>query len=109
MRKILIPVILFTLALNLFPVIVRADTADACDRVGALIDNAATMINRAEPVIHRSGDRQAIAMLNEAVNNLHAAQRAYNNDQCRAAFNHAQTAISLVRRALRLINRPNSL
>ena len=109
MKKILIPILLFTLALNLFPVMVWADTADQCDRVGALIDNAATMINRAEPVIQRSGNRQAIAMLNEAVNNLHAAQRAYNNDQCRLAFNHVQTAINLVRGALRLVNRPNSL
>ena len=109
MKKVLIPVILFTLALNLFPVMVRADTADECDRVGALIDNAAAMINRAEPVIQRSGNRQAIAMLNEAVNNLHAAQRAYNNDMCRAAYNHAQTAMNLVRGALRLVNRPNSL
>lgn len=108
MRKAFMLIVLLSLAFSLFPLMGYAETTDQCDRVGALIDNLETMINRAGPVILRSGNRQAISMLNEAVNHLHAAIRAYNNDQCRVAFNHAQTAINLIRRAMRLINRPNS-
>jgi hypothetical protein len=108
MRKFFISAILLTMALSLFPLMTYADTTDECDRVGILIDNAGAMIDRATPIILNSGNRQAISLLNEAVDQLHAAQRAYNNNLCRMAFNHANSAINLVRRALGLIHRTNS-
>ena len=108
MRKTFMLIVLLSLAFSLFPLIGYAETTDECDRVGILIDNVQARINRAGPVILRSGNRQAIRMLNEAVNHLHAARRAYNNDRCRIAFNHAQMANNLIRRAMSLINRPNS-
>jgi len=108
MKKTIVLIALLSLALNLIPLTVYAETTDACDRVGTLIDNVQAMINRSGPVIMRSGNRQAISLLNEAVNNLHAAQRAYNNDLCRIAFNHAQTSANLIRRAMRLVNGPDS-
>ena len=97
MRKTFMLIVLLSLAFSLFPLIGYAETTDECDRVGILIDNVQARINR-----------QAISMLNEAVNHLHAARRAYNNDRCRIAFNHAQMANNLIRRAMSLINRPNS-
>lgn len=105
MKKFLIAVILLATVLYLLPTIIYADTADECDRVGALINSASVTIDRAGPIIIRSGNRQAINMLNEAVDQLHAAQRAYRNDMCREAYNHAQAAISLIRGAMRLVNR----
>ena len=108
MRKAMVLIFLLSLSYNLFPLTAYADTTHECDRVGTLIDHVQFSISRAEPIILRSGNRQAINMLNEAINSLHSAQRAYNNDICRTAFNYAQNASSLVRRALRLVNVPDS-
>lgn len=104
MRRVVLLIVLSFLAFNIIPLPAYADTTDECDRVGVLIDNVQAMIDRAGPVILRSGNRQAISMLNEAVSDLNTARRAYNNDLCRIAFNHAQAAANLIRRAVRLIN-----
>jgi hypothetical protein len=61
------------------------------------------MIERAAPMIMRSGNRRAINILHSAIDEIRAANRAYNNDHCRAAFNHAQRASHMVQRALRMI------
>lgn len=108
MRKAIATIALLSLAFNLIPMLTYADTTDDCDRVGTLIENVQVLINRAGPVILRSGNRVAIGMLNEAENHLQAARRAYNNELCRTAYNHAQTARNLIRRALRLINQLES-
>jgi hypothetical protein len=107
MKKAIVLIALLSLSYSLFPLTAFADTADDCGRVGTLIDRVQLSITRAEPIIMRSGNRQAISLLNEAISYLHAAQRAYNNDLCRAALDYAQNASSLLRRALRLVNAPD--
>jgi hypothetical protein len=106
MRKAIVLIALSTILFNMIPLSAYAETTDECDRVESLIDNVQAMIDRSGPIILRSGNRLAISMLNEAVNHLRAARRAYNNDLCRTALNHARTAANLIRRAMRLVNRP---
>lgn len=104
MRKVILSVMVLALVFALVPVNVPANTTQDCDRVGAYIDRVEGLIERASPVILRSGNERAIALLSSAVSEIRAASRAYQGDMCRAAYNHAQQAEQLVMRALRLIH-----
>ena len=104
MRAALISVILFALLLVVVPSEAIGDTQDNCRRVGAYINRVANLIERSAPSIIRSGNERAVALLVSAISELRAARRAYNNEQCRIAFIHAQQAEHLILRALRLIH-----
>ncbi len=104
MRKAILSVMVLAILFALAPVKAPADTAQDCDRVGAYIERVEGLIQRASPIILRSGNERAIALLGSAVSEIQAANRAYQGDMCRAAYNHAQQAEQLIRRALRLIH-----
>ena len=108
MKNTILTLLVLTLVSTLYPITANADVTDLCDRVAAMIDNAEAMVNRSAPVIMRSGNQRAINMLNQALSHMRAANSAYNNNQCRAAFSHIQSTINLIRRALRIINRVHS-
>jgi hypothetical protein len=104
MRKVILSVMILAIVFALVPVNAPANTTRDCDRVGAYIDRVEGLIERASPIILRSGNERAIALLNSAVSEIRAANRAYQGDMCRVAYNHAQQAEQLVRRALRIIH-----
>jgi hypothetical protein len=103
MRNVIFSVMILAIVFALAPVNAPADTTDDCDRVGAYIDRVEGLIERASPIILRSGNERAIALLNSAISEIRAANRAYQGDMCRVAYRHAQQAEQYIRRALRLI------
>lgn len=103
MRIAISSIMVFALLFMLMPLETIATPTEDCPRVGAYIDRVEGMIERGAPMIMRSGNRRAINMLHSAIDEIHAANRAYNNDHCRMAFNHAQRANHMIHRALRLI------
>ncbi len=105
MRIAISTLMVFALLFVLMPLETTAIPTEDCPRVGTYIDRVEGMIERATPMIMRSGNRRAINLLHSAIDEIHAASRAYNNDHCRAAFNHAQQAGHMIQRALRLIHR----
>ncbi len=105
MRKAILTFLALSLCLTLLPATVTADPADDCPRVGAYIERVEGMIERASPIILRSGNERAITLLRSAVGEIRAANRAYEADMCRVAYNNAQQAEQHVAMALRLIHR----
>ncbi len=104
MRIAISTLMVFALLFVLLPLETTAIPTEDCSRVGTYIDRVEGMIERAAPMILRSGNRRAINLLHSAIDEIHAATRAYRNDHCRAAFNHAQRANHMIHRALRLIH-----
>ncbi len=104
MRIAISSIIVFALLFVLMPHETIAIPTEDCSRVGTYIDRVEGMIERAAPRIMRSGNERAINILHSAIDEIHAASRAYHNDHCRAAFNHAQRAEHMIHRALRLIH-----
>ncbi len=105
MRIVISSIIVFALLFVLMPLETIAIPTEDCPRVGAYIDRVEGLIERATPRILRSGNERAISLLHSAIDEIHAANRAYRGDHCRAAFNHAQRAEHMVLRALRVIHR----
>ncbi len=104
MRIAISSIMVFALLFVLMPLETMAIPTEDCPRVGTYIDRVEGMIERAAPMIMRSGNRRAINLLHSAIDEIRAASRAYHNDNCRAAFNHAQRAEHMVQRALRMIH-----
>lgn len=104
MRIAISSIMVFALLFMLMPLETMAIPTEDCPRVGAYIDRVEGLIERAAPRIMRSGNERAINLLHSAIDEIHAANRAYRNDHCRAAFNHAQRADHMIHRALRLIH-----
>jgi hypothetical protein len=107
MRNTVLSILILALLYAMMPAGVLADTADDCPRVGAYIERVGVLIERAGPTILRSGNERAINLLHSAIDEIRAANRAYEGGMCRIAFNHAQQAERHIMRALRLINRRN--
>ena len=108
MRKITTAVLVTALFLTLATGIAQANPADDCPRIGAYVERVAALVERATPLIQESGNARAIALLESAIVDIRAAHRAYNDENCRLAFNLGQQADQKIHMALRMIHRPAS-
>ncbi len=103
MRIAISSIMVFALLFVLMPLETNAIPTEDCPRVGAYIDRVEGLIERAAPMIMRSGNRRAVNLLHSAIDEIRAASRAYRGDQCRVAYNRAQRAEQMIRRAMRMI------
>lgn len=104
MKPLVIFATLSAIMLLMMPVDMQARPADDCMRIGAYVDRVMNKIDRATPVIRQSGSERAVVLLESAIGNIRAANRALAAGQCRMAFNLAQQAERQVEQALRLTN-----
>lgn len=103
MRYVILSFMILATVSTLAPLSALANIVQDCDRVGAYIDRVEGLIERATPIILRSGNERAIALLDSAVGEIRAANRAYQGNMCRVAYGHARQAQQYVMQALRLI------
>ena len=104
MRIAISSITVLALLFVLMPLETMAIPTEDCPRVGAYIDRVEGLIERAAPRILRSGNERAINLLHSAIDEIRAANRAYQGGHCRVAFNRAQQAEHMILRALRLIH-----
>lgn len=104
MKKAVLSILVLTLILSTMPSVLYADATDDCPRVGRYIGQVQNLIERAAPAINRSGNERAINLLQTAVSEIRAANRAYGAGICRVAFHHAQLAQQAIIQAIRLIH-----
>jgi len=105
MKKSAVLVIVLLMVMGALPVNLLANPTDECPRVERYVARVQALAERAAPIITRSGNERAIALLRDAIGDIRSANMAVDSGRCRAGFNLAQQAETKIHRALRLVNR----